>query len=380
MRLPYIAPEVRYGVKLAEYAQFFRDIALEVDSNPDYIFEFKHHPAVQFVMQDRDSTAQSRTEYFEALAYGDPGVLMTCPGPSLSGLVFRELGTQAQQDYFFTHIRNNHSRTFFGLTEPNAGSDAAALGCTLEKRSGRYYLNGEKGLFGNGAVGDMGVVFARTAPGPLGIRAVFLSPELMLSTHSWIKRTSVPMTGLRAAQIGYMRFEQCPIAIEHVLGSHKKPMEYGMMAIIKTFNRLRTGVGGLALGQAQAVLDFVYHNLTHDSNFPRQLYRNLFYQVSSARTLLIEAATIVENNPYDSYHISVAKIQATKTAERVVMSCIAHLPATILLENAWLAKCYRDCFAWEYMEGTSHMQLTNVYQRLQKRINQRQLHQEATSC
>lgn len=372
MSIPYINSEKRYGITYANFAKFFRELALEVDANPDTILNYCDHPAVKFLLNDGESTASERTHYLEALSYGDPGVMLSCPGSSLSGLMIRELGTDAQIEKFYHFLQTNSARTFFALTEPEKGSDASALQCNLspiKNKPGHYYLNGEKCLFGNGAVGKTGVVLARTHAGPLGIRAVLITPDMLDPNKNWIHRENLPMTGLRGAQIAYMRFNNCPISEENLLGEHLRPMQHGMMAVIKTFNRLRTGVGALAIGQAQAVLDFVCLTKRNWNATEKSIYRDLYYKIDGVRHLLRESANIVDSNPFDSYNISVSKIQATKIAEQVITTSISLLEPTIMLENQWIAKCYRDCFAWEYMEGTGNMQLSNVYQAYKNSIS-----------
>ena len=366
MNMPYIRSEIRYGLEQAEYAKFFRYLALEVDVNPDTILDYCNHPVIRFLLNDVKSTTYERTCYLEALSYGDPGVMLSCPGPSLSGLMIRELGTDTQIESFYNFLQKNSARTFFALTEPTTGSDANNLQCKLspiKDRPGQYYLNGEKCLFGNGAVGKIGIVLARTHSGPLGIRAVLITPEMLDPNKDWIVRENLPMTGLRGAQIAYMRFNNCPVNADNLLGEHSRPMQRGMMAVIKTFNRLRTGVGALAIGQAQAVLDFTYEIKTSWNSAESKNYCNLYYQIDGVRHLLRDSAKTIDQNPFDSYSVSLSKVQATKIAEQVITSCISMLDPTVMLENQWIAKCYRDCFAWEYMEGTKNMQFFNIFQR-----------------
>lgn len=367
MSAPFLEPYVRYGNEYFEYAKFFREISLTIDERPDAIFEHCDKPAIKFLLGDAVSTTLERTRYLEAMAYGDPGVLMACPGPSLSGLMIRELGTDAQIKYFFDFLQQNNARTFFGLTEPAKGSDAGTMECqinSVEKHKSQYYLSGEKCLFGNGAAGKIGVVLARMNSGPLGIRAVLITPEKLNATKRWITREYLPMTGLRGAQIGYVKFNECPISSNDLLGEQLRPMQRGMMAVIKTFNRLRTGVGALAIGQAQAVLDYWYQNYNKINLMYQNSYRELCVQVDSARMMLQIAAEKVDEDPYNSYAISIAKVQATQTAERVISNLISMMNPTVMLENAWIAKCYRDCFAWEYMEGTRNMQYKTVFQNI----------------
>jgi acyl-CoA dehydrogenase len=368
MSLPYQAAVERYGHKYVGYADFFRQQALVIDEHPNVILQYLNHPALQEILNDNNSNAVYRTQLLEALGYGDPGVALACPGPSLSGLIMRELGTNQQIADFFQFLKVEKARTFFALTEPLKGSDAAALQTMLsyEPQTNSYYLNGEKCLFGNGAVGKIGVVLARLQPGPLGIRAILITPDMLLPERGWIERENLMMTGLRGAQIAYMRFNNCPVKLENILGNHMRPMENGMMAVIKTFNRLRTGVGALAIGQAQAVLDYCYQNKKNWHQTENNLYQNLYYKLSVVRLQLLKGAEQIDLNPFASQQIAIAKVQAGNLAEEVMSSVVLMLGPYVFLENEWLAKCYRDCFAWEYMEGTSNMQYKHIFAEVQK--------------
>lgn len=373
MTLAYIKPEKRYGKILSNHAKFFRALSLKIDENPDIILYFRNHPALQFILSDSHSSTYERTQYLEAFAYGDPGALLASPGPSLSGLIIRELGTDEQIEQFYRYIKQHSARTFFALTEPTKGSDAANILCRLtpsDHTKSTYYLNGEKCLFGNGAIGQIGVVLAKTHPGPLGMTAILITEELLVSTERWITRHTLPLSGLRGAQIAYMSFNNCPINRHHILGQHKGLLQRGMMAVIKTFNRLRSGVGALAIGQAQAVLDYVYENKSSWNKNEIALYNDLFHQLTFVRTQLLHSSQQVDTNVYCSFNTSLSKLRATELAENVMTTCIDLLGGTCLLDNPWLAKCYRDIFAFEYMEGTSTMQLQNIYRAYLSNMNQ----------
>ena len=131
--MKYTSPEKRYTHVFYDYAMSFRSIAMLIDQHPERIMNYVHLGAIQFLLSDRSSTTLFRTQYLEALSYGDPGVLLASPGPSLSGLAIRTLGTADQIDQFYDQLQSKTMRTFFGLTELEKGSDAANLQCTLQK-------------------------------------------------------------------------------------------------------------------------------------------------------------------------------------------------------------------------------------------------------
>lgn len=362
----YSSPDKRYGNTLCSYLMDFRSIALLVDSDPMAIKQYVKLPGIQFLLSDCDSSALERTRYLEAFSYGDPGVLLASPGPSLSGLMLRELGTQAQIDDFYSMIKAHHMRTFFALTEPNKGSDANHIETELKKiNKTDYFLHGQKCFFGNGAVAETGIVLARINSGPVGIRAVWLTPDLLL--QSSVLRETLSISALRGSQIAIMKLDNLKIPTSAILGSHRSACENGLLGILKVFNRLRTGVGALAIGQAQAVYDLVYLNNLTSLKSTCSFFSCLYAKLESARNALHYAAKSVDDNPFSFEVVSASKIIATRTAQNVIDACISVSSFENLLENPWLMKSYRDAFCWEYMEGTTAIQKIQLYKKISEK-------------
>jgi acyl-CoA dehydrogenase len=357
--MKFIDPYVRYK-NLYAYAETFRGIAMEIHEAPEKIRHYFHLPAIEFLLSDRNSTALERTVYLEALSYGDPGVLLACPGPSLSGVTLRELGTPEQIDFFYDYILKNKSRTCFALTEPNKGSDASRIQSKIIKKNDQYYLNGEKCFFGNGAVAEMGVVFAKLADNPIGLRAVLLTKDLLDSEY--IQRESLPQFCLRGAQIAVMNLNDVLIPKENILGVNRSACEVGSYAIVKIFNQFRTGVGALALGQAQAVFDLCYQN--HGCFFTASELDEMNEMLASTRFLLHHAAASIDRDPGNGVLVSAAKLQATQSAEKIIRRCVEKMPFDVFISHPWLVKASQDVCAWEFMEGTSQIQLMNISRKL----------------
>src|SRR5262249_34271401 len=143
--------------------------------------------------------------------------------------------------------------TFFALTEPDRGSDATALTTRLVKDDSLgLRLHGEKRFIGNGSRAQIGVVFARRNPGPLGIEAVLFQTD----SEGFAARV-LPTVGLRGAGISQLRFEGCKVDEADILGGDLNPSRRGLWGAIQTFNRMRSGVAAMALGVAQATYDYV---------------------------------------------------------------------------------------------------------------------------
>ena len=86
-----LSAEKRYGKTLGSAALFFRTIAQEIDSNPNDIMKYVDHPALVMLRSDRSDNLFNKVDMYEALAYGDTGVLFASPRPCLSGLLLKEL-------------------------------------------------------------------------------------------------------------------------------------------------------------------------------------------------------------------------------------------------------------------------------------------------
>jgi len=350
-----------YPKDLLEPIQIFREIALEIDKAPEAIAKYIQHKSIQSLCFDRDSTCLSRTKLLEALSYGDSGVLLGCPGPSLSGLMLRELGSNEQKAYFFNFVETNYCATFLAVTEPDKGSDAGQMQTQIKKLDeDNYEIYGQKWLVGHGADAPIGVLVARTSSGPLGITAVLLTPEVMDSAGETLHREHLDVIGLHGARLSRFVFNGLKIHRKNILGYHLNPIKRGMMAVMKTFNRMRPGVASFALGHSQAVVDYARTNLVLTSEQKNHL-DSLNAEIMATRLLLYKAAKRVDQNAVESAYASVAKAKSTLIAEKATHAVIDLFGVNYLL-HPLLMKWQRDTYGFEYMEGTSHIQLKHVYQ------------------
>lgn len=349
-----------YGNKLVDAIACFRSLALTIDQNPDAMQDYLHRSAINALAFDRDSSCLARTQYLEALSYGDSGVLLACPGPSLSGLLLRELGTAAQKNYFFDYIESRQAATFFAVTEPNFGSDPTKMQTIAVKSvQGSYVLSGKKWLVGHGADAPLGVVLARIAPGPLGMVAFLLTEAHLAQETSHVARNHLNMVGLRGARLSQMIFQKLNLTAEYLLGAHLRPVNRGLMALLKTFNRMRPGVAAFALGTAQAILDYLLEaGINLQGNQHR--FNELALSIALTRQLLYQAAAEIDNDPFESAHISLVKIKSSHLAEECAAFAFAVIgPAWI--EHPLLLKWQRDVYGYEYMEGTTLIQRKNIF-------------------
>lgn len=340
---------------------YFRHIALVIDQNPAAMDHYLINPYISALAFDRNSSCLARTQYLEALSYGDAGVLLACPGPSLSGLLLRELGSKEQQEYFFDYVESNKASTFFAVTEPNFGSDPTSMQTVAVQGNQKHYLlSGEKWLVGHGADAPIGVVLARIARGPLGMVAFLLTEEVLNNAKTQLERKHLNMVGLRGARLSQIAFHQLQLSKHHFLGFHLRPVERGMMALLKTFNRMRPGVAAFALGTAQAILDYLLEASIRLEKYKPQ-FNILSLKINLTRQFLYQAAAKIDQNPFESGHISLAKVKASRLAEQCAAFAYEVIGSEGLMEHPLLRKWLRDVYGYEYMEGTTLIQRKNIF-------------------
>lgn len=87
---------------------------------------------------------------------------------------------------------------------------------------------------------------------------------------------------------------------------------------------------------------------------------NILEKLTSARQFLYHAARLVDENHYNGLPVSMAKVNAIKTAEWAIAQLFQYLPMKLVLDNPWILKILRDMHCWEFMEGTSAILMQHV--------------------
>lgn len=365
--MEYISPQKRYLTKNYDFAMSFRNISMTIDDNPELIKEYYHLPAIEFLLSDIDSTTYQRTVYLEALSYGDAGVLLASPGPSLSGLFVREVCSSDTVESFYYDLKKHKQRTFFGLTELNHGSDATNIKSKINRISDdNYTLCGHKCFVGNVAVADIGVVIVREGDSIAGIRGVLLTPELLANKN--IERKTLPFSVLRGASVGYIELDNINLTKNELLGAHLSATKRGFIAVINTFNKLRTGVGAIAIGQAQSILDYYIEiNKKNSQSISKQISE---FQTSLmlSRHMLHHAANQVDKGFADIATINIAKNHACETSIRIIEKIFKLFDIDIVIDNPWLYKVFRDRYCWTFMEGAPDVLMREVKEKINHHI------------
>ncbi|MFI1418640.1 acyl-CoA dehydrogenase family protein [Streptomyces sp. NPDC020731] len=364
-----------------EWAAEMRPLALELDADPDAVRRHLDLPAMsrvatlQIPPEYTDDplrigphryylmSALERVVFFEEGAWGDLGMMLASPGAPMAGVLVAALGSPQQQDYFFSRVQQKPTWTFFALTEPAGGSDAVGLRTALtDTDDGRMRLDGAKRYVGNAVRGELGVVFARSGPGPLGLAAVVVD-----AAADGFKSEPLDTLGVRAAQIGGITLDSVLVPRERVLGTHLSATRRGMWGWLRTFHLLRPVVAIMGVGLARATYEYVRDNRSTLTSWDRDRLDAMARRIEGVRRLTRRAAQTADHDPDDGHLGAAAKVAAARLACDCTRAALTFFPAGARLEHPLLDKLARDARSVEYMEGTTNVQRLGLFGTLSRR-------------
>ncbi|MFI2663571.1 acyl-CoA dehydrogenase family protein [Micromonospora carbonacea] len=367
----------RLQAQAREWAAEMRPYALEVDRDPDAVTRVAHLPALArvaalqippefnpepLVLGDQTyylMSASERVVFFEEGACADLGMMLGSPGGPMSGVVVDALGSQEQKEWFYGRLLLRPTWTFFALSEPEHGSDAANMATRLTPPAdpdGPARLNGVKRYVGNAGRAEFGVVFARTGPGPLGFAAVLVD-----ASAPGFATTPVRTIGVRGAGLGEITLDDVELTPDRVLGAHLRPSRRGMAAWLRTFNLLRPAVAVMGVGVARAAYEYVLAERSSLRVAERLRLERMERAIATTRRMLRAAAAAVDHDPSAGHLASAAKATSARLAERVTLAALDFFGPGARLEHPLLDKLVRDAGSVEYMEGTSNIQRLGVF-------------------
>ncbi|MEO0079596.1 MAG: acyl-CoA dehydrogenase [candidate division WOR-3 bacterium] len=248
----------------------------------------------------------------------------------------------------------------FGLTEPNAGSDPAAMETRAVLKGDRYILNGSKRFITNGGAAQVFIVFAKTAPelGSRGVTAFVV--EKGFKGFSTGKHEN--LLGLRATANCELFFEDCEVPQENVLGE----VNQGFKVALGTLDVSRIDIGAQAVGIAQAALDKAIAYSKERKQFGRPIcdfemiqakLADMATRIQAARLLVHYAAFQKDSGrPRFSMESAMAKLYAAETAVDVTREAVQIFGGYGYTKEYPVERYYRDAKCMEIYEGTSEIQ------------------------
>ena len=268
-------------------------------------------------------------------------------------------GTQEQKEKYLPDLATGDKLGAFGLTEPNAGTDAAMQRTTAEDKGDHWLLNGSKIFITNGEVADTYVVFAMTdkAAGNKGISAFIIEKGWEgFSFGSHEKKM-----GIRGSSTCELVFENVKVPKENLLGELNKGFKIAMM----TLDGGRIGIAAQALGIAQGAIDETVKYVKDRVQFGRSIskFQNTQFmlaemqtRVDAARLLVYRAAASKDAGEPYSDQAAMAKLFASETAREVTWRAVQLFGGYGYTRDYPVERMMRDAKITEIYEGTSEVQ------------------------
>ncbi|MDK9702141.1 MAG: acyl-CoA dehydrogenase family protein [Sulfuritalea sp.] len=266
-------------------------------------------------------------------------------------------GTPQQKQQYLTKVAAGEAIAAFALSEPNSGSDVAAMSCAARRDGDDYVLDGEKTWISNGGIADFYVVFARTgeAPGSRGLSAFIVdatTPGLDIA-----ERINV----IAPHPLARLRFTNCRIPAGNMLG---KPAQ-GFKIAMQTLDIFRTSVAAAALGFARRALDEALRRATTRPMFNQKLADFQITQTKLAQMatgvdisalLTYRAAWLRDQGKNVTREAAMAKMTATETAQQVIDAAVQIWGGLGVVSEHPVERLYREIRALRIYEGATEVQ------------------------
>lgn len=281
-------------------------------------------------------------------------------------------GTPEQRARYLTRVASGEAISAFALSEPDAGSDVAAMACAARVEGQDYVLDGEKTWISNGGIADFYVVFARTGeqPGARGITAFIVdadTPGLEIAERIDL---------IAPHPLARLRFNGCRIPASQRLGN---PAE-GFKVAMRTLDVFRTSVAAAALGFARRALDEALARAT-----TRRMFKGVLADFQLTQAKLAQMATAIDSAALLTYRAAwkrdqghtitreaaMAKMVSTENAQQVIDAAVQIFGGLGVVSEQPVERLYRDIRALRIYEGATEVQQLIIARELLRAVEAR---------
>jgi len=275
---------------------------------------------------------------------------------SLGSYPIYAFGSEEQKMKYLVPLARGERLGGLGLTEPDAGSDVAALKTTAVKENGHYRLNGTKMFITNANVGKSFVVATKMHETKL--ISLFIVEKGFKGFSTGKKEDKL---GLRASDTGELVFDNCPVPAENLLGKEGEGFKY----IMQTLNGGRISIGALGLGIAQGSFDRSLAYAKERQQFGKTIssfqaiqfmLADMATEIEAARHLVYYAARLADANKPFIKESAIAKLFASQIAMKASYLAIQIHGGYGYTTEYEVERFYRDAKLCEIGEGTSEIQ------------------------
>jgi acyl-CoA dehydrogenase len=295
------------------------------------------------------------------MCWGDVGLTLTMPRQGRGNSAIASVANEEQRERFAGKW------AAMAITEPEAGSDSAAIRATAELDGEEYVLNGEKIFVTSGDRADLLVVWA-SLDRDQGRAAI---KSFVVDRHAeGVKLDRLEhKLGIRASDTANFVLDNVRVPKENLLGSPEIDTKQSFAGAMKTFDNTRPLVAAMAVGVARACLERTrellaeagvevdYDRPAHTQHAAAAELLALEADYEAAYLLTLEAAWMADNSKPNSLHASMAKAKAGRSAVDIALRCVALCGAVGYGEDELLEKWARDVKILDIFEGTQQIQL-----------------------
>ena len=295
----------------------------------------------------------------EEIAAGDGATSTILSVNSLCCSVVQQYGSEEQKRRFLVPMAKGDMLACFCLTEPGAGSDAAALKTRARRHGNRWVLNGTKQFITSGSTAQVAIVFAVTDPkaGRKGISA-FIVPT---DTPGYKVARVEKKLGQRASDTAQLVFEDLELTPDLMLGGEGE----GYRIALANLEGGRLGIAAQSLGMARAAYEAALAYAKERETFGEKIIghqavafrlADMATQIAAARGLILDAASRRDAGEPCLKEAAMAKLFASEMAERAVSDAIQIHGGYGYLADFPVERIYRDVRVCQIYEGTSDIQ------------------------
>ncbi len=291
-------------------------------------------------------------------ACASTGVIMSVNNSLVCGPLTRH-GTPEQKERWLRPLARGEQLGAFGLTEPEAGSDAAHIQMRAVRDGDSWVLDGEKRYITNGEEASVFVVMAVTAPeAPRGRVTAFIVERGTPGFTNGPRRSKL---GVQAASTVDLAFSGCRVPASHILGGEGN----GLRVAFEALDRGRVGIAAQALGLGQACLEAARRHAKARRQFGQRIadfqaiqfmLADMAVELEAARLLTYRAAARQDAGLPFSKEASMAKLFASEAANRAATKAVQIHGGLGYMREGTVERYFRDAKVTEIYEGTSEIQ------------------------
>jgi acyl-CoA dehydrogenase len=277
-------------------------------------------------------------------------------------------GSEEQKARWLASMATGETLTAIGVTEPDAGSDVAAIRTTARREGDGYMINGTKMFITNGSIADLVFIAARTDPSAKGSRGISIF-AVEKETPGFEATRALEKMGWRSSDTAELVLEEVWVPEANLIGEENRGFYY----IMSNFQNERLAIMGQALGEAQRALELTIDHVKQRIAFGgplwqkqtiRQRLASRQAEIDAGRELTYHAAWLSDQGEDAVRQVSEVKAYVGELANRVLYDCVQFHGGMGFIAETAVERMYRDVRIASIGGGATEVMLDEIAKRL----------------